>query len=142
MSIGKLMNKLTGSKKLLNFAVIAAFAAIALIFLTSLTGSSDNDYTKLSEDYSERIRSQLIGIVTSIDGVGEAEIFLTMENSGENIYLNNSDKKTKSVEPTVRGVVVVCEGGDDPVVVSRVLSAVTRSLSLSSDKVCITKLAK
>ena len=64
-----------------------------------------------------------------------------MDNGGENIYLTNSDTKTKSIEPTVRGVVIACEGGDDPVVEARLLDAVTKSLSISSDKVCITKLS-
>ena len=62
-----------------------------------------------------------------------------MDNSGENVYLKNTDTKTKSIEPKVRGVVVVCDGGDNPLVVSRVLDAVTKSLNISSDKVCITK---
>ena len=77
--------------------------------------------------------------MTSISGAGEAKIFLTMDNSGENVYLKNTDTKTVSIEPKVRGVVVVCDGGDDPVTVSRVLEAVTKALNISSDKVCITK---
>ena len=62
-----------------------------------------------------------------------------MDNSGENVYLKNTDQKTVSIEPKVRGVVIVCDGGDDPLVVSRVLDAVTKALNISSDKVCITK---
>ncbi len=64
-----------------------------------------------------------------------------MDNSGENVYLNNSDTKTKSITPVVRGVVVVCTGGDDSLVVARVMSAVTKSLDISSNKVCVTKLS-
>ena len=94
------------------------------------------------EEYSKELNGKLLEIVSQIDGVGEAKIFLTMDNSGENVYLSNSDTKTKSIEPTVRGVVIVCEGGDDAIVVNRVLSAVTKSLSISTDKVCITKLQK
>jgi stage III sporulation protein AG len=78
-------------------------------------------------------------IVTQIEGVGKAQIFLTMDNGGESVYLKNTDTKTVSIEPKVRGVVVVCDGGDDPVVVSRVMDAVTKALNIRSDKVCITK---
>ena len=41
-----------------------------------------------------------------------------------------------------RGVLVVCEGGDDPVVVERVTDAVTKALDISTAKVCITKLSE
>ena len=142
MSIGKRISKLTGSKRFLNIAVIVALSAITLIFLTSFIDIDSTDNTAVVERYSEQLRSQLLEIVSRIDGVGRVELFMTLDNAGENIYLTNTDKKTKSIEPTVRGVVVVCDGGDDPVVVGRVLSAVTRSLSLSSDKVCVTKLAE
>ena len=62
-----------------------------------------------------------------------------MDKGGENVYMKNTDTKTVSIEPKVRGVVIVCDGGDDPVVAARVLEAVTKSLSISSDKVCVTK---
>lgn len=137
---GRKLNELLYDKRFIRVAVIAALGAIVIIFLSSYIDFG-GDPAVDTEAFSEKLRSQLLAIVSHIDGVGEAEIFLTLDNGGENVYLTNSDTKTKSIEPTVRGVVIVCDGGDDPVVVSRVLGAVTRSLSISSDKVCITKLA-
>ena len=134
------LNEILTGKRFLRIAVITAAVSVLLIFVTSYVDFGvDRDVE--SERYSAELKAQLLEIISRIDGVGEAEIFLTMDNSGEYVYLKNSDTKTKSIEPTVRGVVIVCEGGEDPVVVDRVLSAVTRSLSISSDKVCITKLA-
>ena len=134
------LNEILTGKRFLRIAVTAAAVSVLLIFVTSYVDFGvDRDVE--SERYSAALKAQLLEIISRIDGVGEAEIFLTMDNSGEYVYLKNSDTKTKSIEPTVRGVVIVCEGGEDPVVVDRVLSAVTRSLSISSDKVCITKLA-
>ena len=141
MSKGKKPSELITDRRFVRIAVIAAAAAVALIFFSSFV-SFGGEKAVDTEAYSSQLRAQLLDIVSHIDGVGEAEIFLTLDNGGESVYLTNSDTKTKSIEPTVRGVVIVCEGGDDPVVVSRVLSAVTRSLSISSDKVCITKLAR
>ena len=141
MSKGRKLNDLLTDRRFIRWAVIVALSAIVLIFLSSLIHSGTGDDTADTEAFSDRLRTSLLNVVTHIDGVGEAEIFLTLDNGGENVYLANTDTKTKSIEPTVRGVVIVCDGGDDPIVVSRVLSAVTRSLSISSDKVCITKLA-
>ena len=45
------------------------------------------------------------------------------------------------IQPTVRGVVVVCEGADNEEVRNRVLQAVTVALNISSKRVCVTKLS-
>lgn len=138
---GRKLNDVLSDKRFIRVAVISALVAVALIFLSSYIHIGSSERMIDSERYTAQLRDQLLSIVSRIDGVGEAEIFLTMDNAGESVYLTNSDTKTKSIEPTVRGVVIVCRGGDDPVVIQRVLSAVTRSLSISSDKVCVTKLA-
>lgn len=44
------------------------------------------------------------------------------------------------LQPTVRGVVVVCEGGDREEVRRRIIEAVTVAMDLSSKRVCVTKL--
>lgn len=129
------------NEKTAKIAMIIGAVAIGIIFLSSFIDfsgmSSDVDIDKYRTDLEEK----LLYVVTQIEGVGNAKIFLTMENEGESVYLQNSDTKTKNITPSVRGVVVVCDGGDDPLIVSRVLSAVTRSLDIPSNKVCVTKLS-
>ena len=136
---GKKLNEIISDKRVLRVLVIIGLSAVALIGISSFFGSSGSDGTGQIKAYAEETERRLLEIVSRIDGVGEAEIYLTMDNAGESVYMKNSDKKTLSIEPRVRGVVVVCEGGDDPVVVSHVLEAVTKSLCISADKVCITK---
>ncbi len=136
----KKYSELVRSKKFLRAAVTIGAAAIVMILLSSTVDLSVFRHQPSAEEYSAQLKEQLLDIVSQIDGVGEVKVFLTMDNSGENVYLTNSDTKTKSIEPTVRGVVIVCDGGDDPVVIDRVMGAVTRSLSVSSDRVYITKL--
>ena len=139
---GRKLNDILSDKRFIRAAIFSALGAVVLIVLSSYIHFGSDERAVDAERYTAQLREQLLGIVSHIDGVGEAEIFLTMDNAGENVYMTNSDTKTKSIEPTVRGVVIVCSGGDDPVVIQRVLAAVTRSLSISSDKVCITKLAE
>lgn len=43
------------------------------------------------------------------------------------------------IQPTVKGVVVVCEGGDRQDVQQRITDAVTTALNISSSRVCVTK---
>lgn len=43
------------------------------------------------------------------------------------------------VQPIIKGVVVVCDGGDDPAVQQNVISAVTTALDITSVRVCVIK---
>ena len=43
------------------------------------------------------------------------------------------------LEPQIKGVVVVCQGGDEPVVQTRISQAITTALDISSKRVCVTK---
>lgn len=135
---GKKLSKWLGDKRVIRIAVIIGTAAVLLIGLSSFIDFSDSEKDN-PERYAAKTEAHLLEIISQISGVGEAKIFLTMDNSGENVYLKNTDTKTKSIEPKVRGVVVVCDGGNDPLVVARVMEAVTKSLNISSDKVCVTK---
>ena len=135
---GRKLTQLLNNQKTVTVAVAIGVIAVLLIFLSSMIDFSPDNGVD-AEQYAAKTEKRLLQIVTQIDGVGETQIFLTMDNSGENVYLKNSDTKTISIEPKVRGVVVVCDGGNDPTVVSHVLDAITKALNISSDKVCITK---
>ncbi len=43
------------------------------------------------------------------------------------------------IQPKIKGVIVVCSGGDDPLVQQRVINAVTTALNITSKRVCVTK---
>ena len=47
----------------------------------------------------------------------------------------------KEIQPKIRGVLVVCDGGGDILVQQRVLEAVTKALDISTAQVCVTKLS-
>ena len=77
-------------------------------------------------------------MVESIEGVGDARVLITMENSAEQVYLDKS--VVKEIEPTVRGVMIVCRGANNPSIKETVQESVIKVLILSFDKVCIVKL--
>lgn len=47
----------------------------------------------------------------------------------------------KQLEPVVKGVVVLCEGADDPVVERRVTEAVSTALGISTSHICVIKIS-
>ena len=143
-SIGALKNLFEGemAKRLI---IIAGLAGLGLILASSLVDFSPSE-PKGEEfsvtTYSTQIESDLQAVVSQIEGAGETKVLLTMENSVEYVYLKDSTTKTKEIQPHIRGVLVVCEGGDDPVAVERITTAVTKALDISTAKVCITKLSE
>ena len=46
------------------------------------------------------------------------------------------------ISPRVKGVVVVCEGGANPITIKRVTDAVTTALGINSLQVCVAKASK
>lgn len=43
------------------------------------------------------------------------------------------------IEPKVKGVVVICQGGDNPIVKERVVEAIKTALNITSKRVCVIK---
>ncbi len=141
------VKKLFDSEKTRRIIVMVGLIGIALIFISSyIDFGSSSDNAKEGEfsvkTYSTEIEEDLQSVITQIEGAGETKVLLTMENSVEYVYLDDSTTKTKEIEPLIRGVLVVCEGGDEPVVVGRITEAVTKALDISTAKVCITKLSE
>ena len=141
------VKKLFDNDKIRRIIIIAGIAGIALIFLSNYIDIGNSSDKKREEEFSvttdsTQIENDLQSVISQIEGAGKTEVLLTMENSVEYVYLDDSTTKTKEIEPIIRGVLVVCEGGDSPVVVERITDAVTKSLDISAAKVCITKLSE
>lgn len=43
------------------------------------------------------------------------------------------------IEPKIKGVVVICPGGDDAIVKKRIVEATTTALNIASTRVCVTR---
>ncbi len=124
---------------------IVGALGIALLFLSNFIHLDKPGSTQTGESaaaYGSQTESDLEDLLSHIQGVGKTRVLLTMENSVESVYLDNGTTKTKEIEPRIRGVLVLCEGGDNPVAVARVSEAVTKALDISSAKVCISKLSE
>ncbi len=145
-NIKERLRGLSQSGKLRKIIIIAGVLGVALIMLSTFLGSekaqSDSDESFSVSSYSSRIQRELESLISDIQGAGKTRVLLTMENSAEYVYLENGTTKTKAIEPRVRGVLVICEGGDDPVAVGRITEAVTKALDISTAKVCISKLSE
>ncbi len=122
-----------------------------------------------SAQTQQQLEEQLTRLVSSIQGAGETVVMVTLDTEREQVYAANqttestrSDQEQTSrlqtshvllqdgsgqqplVEPTympqVRGVAVVCQGGEDITVVTRITEAVSVVLDLPASRICVTKM--
>ncbi len=160
--------------------LIAGTVGIVLLALSELLPEhTETTATALTaEEFVRQTEERLQTIVSRIDGAGECEVLVTLENGVEYVYATeqriSSDRKedtddstsrlTQSdgsesaaiivetdngregllvteIQPTIRGVVIVCEGGDRAEVCVRIREAVTVAMNLSAKRVCVTKLS-
>ncbi len=126
-----------------------------------------------TETYVKQLEEKINFMVNQIEGVGQAQVTITMENGVENIYANSEKKLTNSnenlsgapsqrndvqrdvvvidgvngkqalivtqKEPTVKGVVVVCEGAENGTVAKRVTDAVSKALHIKTNRLSVVK---
>ena len=159
----------------------AGLVGILLIGISSFLPKSDSaqpsaaaSSSKKTEDYIADMEARLSTIVGSIEGAGQCQVMVTLENGVEYVYASeqrvNTDRQEDSsrvsqrddsenaiiivdtedgkqgllvteIQPTVKGVVVVCEGGDQALVQQRIINTITTALNISSKRVCVTKLS-
>ncbi len=152
--------KLT-SKQLI-YLVVAVLSVVLILTLNSFE-NEDSETTEegvmpdVSSEYAEELKHQLEEIISKIDGVGEVTVMLTIESSASYVYVTDTEKddsetKTETViignkealveridNPQVSGVLVVCTGGDRPIIQEQVVKAVSTVLDIPSNKVYVAK---
>lgn len=158
--------------------IAAGILGIALILLSEFwpKETKTTSAKASAEEFVTKTEEKLNQIVGSIQGAGQCQVMVTLENGVEYVYASqqkvNTDRTEDTasdsnkisqrdgteqniiivdtdngrqgllvteIQPTVKGVVVVCEGGDLPQVQQRIIEAVTTALNISSKRVCVTK---
>ncbi len=117
-----------------------------------------------------QLEERLAELIGSVEGAGRVRVMVTLENAGETVYALDEQTSTQAadagewrqsyqsehvfldaqngreplvetrLEPEVKGVAVVCGGGDDVTVVRRITELVSVVLGLPSNRVCVTKM--
>ena len=114
-----------------------------------------------AEIYSAQIEERLADILTSIKGVGKAEVFLTLESSEEYVFaetvrttsggtdvsfviLDKGISKEALVRkvnnPAITGIIIVCEGGDNARTVEKIYKAVSTSLGIPTTRIFVAEM--
>ena len=122
-------------------------------------------------EYTREIEKSLREIISDIDGAGKCSVMVTLDCGVETVYAEDVDLNSdvsdgresskesrelvtlngssstkeavviKEIQPRVRGVIVVCEGGGNPGVKMNIINAVTSAFDISSTKVSVQKMS-
>ncbi|HIW73475.1 MAG TPA: stage III sporulation protein AG [Firmicutes bacterium] len=93
------------------------------------------EYVYATEERINTDRQEDENTVSQRDDSDKSVIVVDTENGKQGLLVTE-------IQPTVKGVVVVCEGGDQPIVQQRIIDTITTALNLSSKRVCVTKLSQ
>lgn len=126
--------------------------------------------TDTQSDYCDTLEEKLKAVLSKTEGTGRVEVMITLQSSDEKIYAtdektnykssdsvtertydeqyvlsdNNSDDDggivLKTNAPEIKGVIVVCDGGDNSAVANQITNAVCASLGIQSNCVSVLKM--
>ncbi len=120
-------------------------------------------------EYAEIIEGKLTELISSIEGAGETVVMVTVETGEENVFAKEvkSDEETnenrassnyeyeyvviksgssaengmllKVIEPEIRGVAIVCDGGENAKVRENIINTVSAVLDIKTNKISVCK---
>lgn len=170
MNIKSLLNiKSIKENKKVAICLVAGIIGILLIFASEMFKKPvkvKEETNPSNSQYEMNLEEKLTNLICSIDGAGKTKVLLTIEETEEKIYaqdsslnrtdeLNRTEQKDfvivddsngknglliKTVNPKIRGVAIVCEGGDNPIVQQRIYSCVSATLGISTSRISISKM--
>lgn len=157
-------------KKLAIAAVALLGIILIVISSAGKEGVADEETTQPQTEFSESeytlaLEKRLEETVSSLYGAGRSRVMVTLECDYETVYARDgsyskdeasSDEKSeyiiidssqhedglvlKTVTPRVRGVAVLCEGGNDPYVCEQVNLMLSALLDLGSNRISVSKI--
>lgn len=111
---------------------------------------TESDYFASAEQYRIALEDKIRELCSSIDGVGSVYVTVTLEGGEECVYAKNDGSGSFVISsgeglllykrmPTVRGVAIVCDGGERDDVRLAVADAVSTVCGVGANKISISK---
>lgn len=140
--------------------VVLALIGVILITVPYLIKGEEGKADEKSDTvcYTEVLEEKLENLISSAEGVGSADVALTIDGGSTYVYAKNTDKTDSSysadyvilsgdsgenpvivgeIYPEVRGVAVVCDGGNNPAVREKVVSLISSALGITTNKITV-----
>lgn len=149
--------------RLLVWLGVAGMLLLALTeWLPRRSAAADASLVVSAAQVEQALERRITDLLDTVAGVGRCQVMVTLENGERAVYAaditrsvtEGGESSTESfltvdtangpvglpltyIQPTVRGVVVVCAGAEDPTVCRRVQSVITTAFHISERRVCV-----
>lgn len=166
--LAETFKKLKKDKKAL-FTVVIGIIGMLLVLLSELplfSGEQKSDVDR-SSCFNGSLEQDTEKLISKIKGAGKVSVMLTYDSTEETVWAKDSDEKSqengesdisekhiivdaydgetglavKVIYPKVRGVAVVCSGGDDPTVKSEIKALLSALFDIGSNRISIARRA-
>ena len=156
-----------GRDGVIRLLVIAGAAGILLIALSewlprSSPAADSSAVAVTASQVEQALEQRITDLLGTVAGVGRCRVMVTLESGEQAVYAADTVRSSTDsgenlsesyltvdttagpvgllltrVQPTVRGVVVVCTGAEDPAVSQRVQAVITTAFHISERRVCV-----
>lgn len=169
-SFSELIKRVCKDKKAL-FTVLAGLLGVLLILISEIpfsSAESKNKDTYESGYMNKDLENEVEKLISQVKGAGKVSVMLTYESNEEHVFAKDTESKTqgqeesqmsqkhiivdsssgetgliiKTVYPEIRGVAVVCTGGDDPQVKSEISALLSALFDIGSNRISIARRAE
>ena len=153
------------TKILAALGIISVLLILASEYIPTSDKTAKDDTDTAYTQYVQKLESQTEDILSSMSGVGKCKVMITLKNSDENVYAQNSDTNSgdssyseskeyifqdsgssnepvviKKNFPQVQGVVIVCDGADDVYTKEKIINSVASLYNISTSKITVSKI--
>lgn len=157
------------SELIKKYKYVALVLLIGLVLMMLPTGkreSTPQASAALQQPEEPSVNEALAGILSTIEGAGKVQVFLTVAAGEQTIYqtderLSKNGESTDTQSETViitddqrneiglvrqvnppiyQGAIVVCQGADSPVVQLSIVDAVSKVTGLGADRISVLKM--
>ena len=138
------IKELLGTEKGIKILIAVGAVLMLFIILSGFSGGARKNDTESRrvlysdfEEYEHGLEKRLSEILADIDGVGNTSVMVTLDTSQQNEYGKNADMLISVTSPRVRGVIVVCDGGESVTVREKVVEAVSGVFGINSLRISV-----
>ncbi len=167
----KIFDRFKSDRKTMLILIISVVGMLLILFSDvgsneqSDNKSSKNDATIYSE---YELSKQIEELIENINGAGKCKAMITYNCYEETVYAQNKDETlradgekhhtgeyiildsnndevglaVKTIMPEIKGIAIVCQGGDNPVIIEQIISALSALFNISSNRISVAVMAK
>ena len=139
------------------YPILVVLVGLGLMLLPGKTEPEPQEPAETVQ--SPDLEARLAAILAQIDGAGQVRVLLTEETGRENVYQTDiqtdTDRRSedtvlvedasrtenglirRTLEPTYRGAVILCQGADQPSVRLAIVEAVRCVTGLGADRISV-----